>query len=51
MKAARPARGCGTRVDRKSGDRPSPIHPEGQINPNESATANKPEIAAATIKS
>ena len=49
MKAARPARG--TRVDRKIGDRPSPIDPEGQINPNESATANKPEIAAASIKS
>jgi hypothetical protein len=51
MKAARPARGCGTRVDRKTGDRPSPVDPEGQINPNESATANKPEIAAASIKS
>ena len=49
MKAARPARG--TRADRKIGDRPSPIDPEGQINPNESATANAPEIAAASIKS
>jgi hypothetical protein len=27
------------------------VDPEGQINPNESATANKPEIAAASIKS
>jgi hypothetical protein len=50
MKAARPARGCGTRADRKIGDRPSPIDPVGQINPNESAAANAPEIAAASIK-
>ena len=49
MKVARPARG--TRVDRKIGDRPSLIDPEGQINPNESATAKRPEIAAASIKS
>jgi hypothetical protein len=43
--------GCGTRADRKIGGRPSPVDPEGQINPSESATANKPEIAAASIKS
>jgi hypothetical protein len=27
------------------------VDPEGQINPSESTTANKPEIAAASIKS
>jgi hypothetical protein len=34
----------------RAADRGSPIDPEGQINPNESAAANEPEIAAASIK-
>jgi hypothetical protein len=36
---------------RDAGERASPADQEGQINPSESATAKKPEIAAASIKS
>jgi hypothetical protein len=37
--------------DRALATEHKPVDPEGQINPSESATAKKPEIAAASSKS